>query len=103
MSIIDKDTNLCIMTIPQRQILNTTANLDNAIHVFAAFIAIPDSYATRIKTRRPLKLPEGLATIFRIVISNGFDLVTMLIRITLVFIRCSKNSNISLQIGRAHV
>ena len=96
MSIIDKNTNLCIMTIPQRQILNTTANLDNTIHVFATFIAIPDSYATRIKTRRTLKLPEGLATIFRIVISNGFNLITMLIRITLVFIRCSKNSDISL-------
>ena len=96
--IANKNTDLSIMGITERKVVNPSSNLDNTIFLNTTLFCIPNFQSTRIETFR---IHKTLTTrfpswnIFQSIVDGGINLV-ILINIFVLSIRRTKNFQIGL-------
>ncbi len=91
MSTIHKDTNLSIVRVSKVKIGNATTDLNDTVFQCATLIAIKDLHTAGINARWILTLVPRLATISRMVVTNGLYQIKVLINLSLVNLRNGNN------------
>ena len=86
---INKYSNLCIVSVSEREIWNSSTKFDNTISINASVFSIFDLNALRIYTIRVLICMKGFTIIISRIISNRMNLAVIIA----VFIRSSFRTN----------